>query len=203
MLLSKLVIPIFVNQLDHTYCFVLCPESICPTLCPSHLLESIIIPFLFIVIASQIMSCFPQTNWRLLLCPPCSPRRVAGVEYPLLATSWLPSESSLELRSVRTRPFTLWGAGLLSESEMSPSLRSRAINLYLYMLEISLLSLEELSLTKYSLGFGFLYKSIVAAPGVSAYPFPGFYESFWRSVHRQYNTESLLMHIPFSFTTLW
>ena len=142
---NKLVIPIFINQLDHTWCFVLCPESSCPALCPSPLWERISIPFFFIVCASQIMDCSPLIDWRLSMCPPCSPMRVDGVNYPILDASWLLSYSSLELSSVRTLPFTLWGAGTLSESDMSPILRSRAINSYLGILERSLLSLEDSS----------------------------------------------------------
>ena len=67
----------------------------------------------FKVLASQIMECFPLTAWCLSLCPPCSPRRVPGVDYPLLAASWLLSDSLLELSSVGTRPFTIFRCGAL------------------------------------------------------------------------------------------
>ena len=71
-------------------------------------------PF-FIVCASQITDCFPLTDWRLSVCPHCIPRRVASFNYPILDASWILSYSSLELSSVRTRHFTLWGTGPLSE----------------------------------------------------------------------------------------
>ena len=119
------------------------------------------------------MDCFPLTDWRLSLLPPCSTSRVAGVNYLLLAVSLLLLDSSLELSSVRTRPFTLWGAGPLSESDLSPMFQIRAINWYLEMFEISLLLSEESSSTTSSLDSSLICKSIVAVPWVPAYPYPG------------------------------
>ena len=119
------------------------------------------------------MECFPLIHWRLSLFPPCSPTRGSGVNYPILAASWLLTDSSLELSSLLTQTFTLWGAEPLSESNMQMSLRSRAINWYLDMLERLLISLEQSSSMTFYLDFGFICKPIVAASGVPAYPFPG------------------------------
>ena len=104
---------------------------------------------------------------------------------------------------------------------MSPRLRRRAINWYLDMLERSLLYLEEASSTTSSLYFGLLYKSVVAAPGVPAYPFQGcswivlteyspsisyrisddaFYFFFWRPLVLMWSPYSSLYHAAFSRT---